>query len=561
MPYGTKYQPMYNTTVRNPSSYIDRNEMTHDQKSNIKNTQNETHSVQLAVLDASSRFVDKSSNAWKPKSVYTCRAIHSGTEYNVMSSVKYTDNMLVTISVTGADANVITIFGDTNDPKVINHAMFIYGNMDHMSKLKKSVTPVAGVASFTFPAFTIDPVGTKVFDDAFTITHNMIGVHISDMSYANVSAKNNTNYKAGIYEGARKPLYSPIVCDMHSLSQNKTRSVLSMWYNRDTHEVTFSKSKIRVTHNYTYSTVSEIETDPLCTMIDELNLPGDDIDSKYYYPIDNSIKLTIFKIMYIYSQRFYMEMYKRYGYVIVRNPGGRELYFNVERRNITTKDVFEFVTSPLRCLYASVIQRVMTDDSDVGNVHIRLDDELSRLNMFKHRYTITHSTLNSVSRISKWMIESSSQRKHVQCRVSRVYEGCVIVIINNDRHLIDRRNITFTGLDLTPAVTPKTLQAMDISPDLPSTPNITPNVDIPIRPNDISMMTSSGSSGIARTHERSSYASMYEDTLFGIDDSNDDDDHDLIYGDKFNEGTIWTVDLSLNTSTDSVINSLCLTVR
>jgi len=333
---------------------------------------------------------------------------------------------LVTIKY-GEDSNatLISVLGDSRDIVVWKEALRIYGFMNKFLKLDMDNYPLCD--GIYHQAFTIDPKSTKVFDDAFTITDEKIGIHITDLSYLNISIKNNVIYKSTVIDGERKSVYNFSLGNIMTLSKDKIKPVITMWYDINTKDVTFEKCLIRVSDHLTYDNVTDETLNILKLITDKY-----DIDEKYYYSDTSESKMIVFKLMYIYSLNFYRNMYKNMGWTVIKSESDQP--FEIINRDINDDDTFEFMTSPIRCIYPGIIQGIVYQNKSLDESS-RL---ISKLGSIKDRYMISYSGINTLSIIGEAKKISDLPQYMM---VSRVYNSSVVILMNDMRYIVRKTNI------------------------------------------------------------------------------------------------------------------------
>ena len=390
----------------------------------------------VAILDMESRTT-YSNNSRSAKSII------NGTKYLVKCKLVYRSNQLVVIRVKDdGNAKILYVYGDCDNIDMWKEAFVVYGKFGSMYKFKYDLD--ARIKNLYtdndgfIPSFTIDSHNTKIRDDAISITEDRIGLHIIDMSYFNIDHNKDMAYKSTYYGCKYRGVFPHKLSSHLSLDKNRRRRAITMWYDRNTHLVTFERTTIKVVLNLSYEDIDDTGISPINDMLSVFENESS-IDDRYFYSNDKPSKIMVFKLMFMYSYNFYKSMYDKLGYHVIKSEGAGDNYLEVVTSKPDINAPFEFITSPLRCMYPSLIQQLYFDGRGLDDAK----ELMCRVNMSKHRYMIAHSSMNTLYMVNK--IHDNTNITSV-CRLTRKLKGITILLIDDVRYTISNNRL-FIGTD------------------------------------------------------------------------------------------------------------------
>lgn len=209
---------------------------------------------------------------------------HTGDKYLIPSKLKYTNkNYYCVIKEVKKDdkyrfpiGQLLYTIGDISDEKANYEYILHCNNLNHkepklsknkMKKLKKSDGNIWKIIhkekmrtyqDYThIHTVTVDPKGSKDFDDAISIRDDYIGIHIADVSFWLEELGILPEFFSTVYLPHRKINMIPSILadNICSLREGVDRLALTLWY-KDDDDYYIEDTIINVDKNYTYEEYS-----------------------------------------------------------------------------------------------------------------------------------------------------------------------------------------------------------------------------------------------------------------------------------------------------------------
>ena len=379
----------------------------------------------LGILDIESRTTFTSSNG---KIAYNCYMLWTNEVYRVTCSKHLHCDMLVNLSLDKETASIDTILCAASNIEryedvMLKHARihkpkYCNGYVDRQLDIQRDV--------IYKEAFTIDPIGCVIKDDAFSYHNGLLGIHISDTSDIDwLTREKKIPYKSFYHKGKYYPLFPEDIQKSKSLDEGCVRRVNTVWIdiNGVVHCIEmghyiFIKKNIYYDKKICSSTSSTIES---------LSMYTSNNDNVYVDKMSKDFVVDVVeKLMMLYSKAMFHRMASTMGYVIGKKDKSLEI---INETGPMLESDIPFITSPIRTLYGYIVHYIITNNVSKSQAITMLETVNDNRVAFQ-RATYSLITVNMINSFGV------TEQKRINMKVYKKHDSYLVLEDSKFKHMI-----------------------------------------------------------------------------------------------------------------------------